>query len=490
MDSNKKLDTETQQADIIVVGGGAAGLCAAIAASEKGVDVILLERAAKPGGNSAMAGAFFACNSPLHKRLNIQISADELFKRHMDFCHYAVNPRIVRTFIDKSGDTIEWLEKKGISFELLSMKKVRFGYEIPPIAHIPKGFGRGFIEDLTRIFEESGGRLLCGTRARELLMDKQEVTGVLATRKDEEVRVYSKSVILASGGYAGNKELLKKYAPQYSENIQISGYPNMGDGLLMALNVGAATEGLGMLHIESKGFYPTGPEALWNMVVNPSTISVNKKGERFMDEGIGSVFEAANPVLLQPDKMSYTLFDKNIMHKLEQLRIERGGIISGGRLPKGEKVLDTENVLKLSEEKGLAKISDSWDEIADWIGVAPETLKNTIDEYNSFCDKGRDDIFLKDPDLLISLRTPPYYAIKCSMRIHCTCGGIKINHHMEVLDKEHKPIPGLYATGIEAGGWVTETYDQVYLGGSGLGFPVNSGRIAGESAVEYVSKKK
>ena len=153
-------------------------------------------------------------------------------------------------------------------------------------------------------------------------------------------------------------------------------------------------------------------------------------------------------------------------------------------------VLDTEAVLKLSEEKGLAKISDSWDEIARWMGVSPETLNTTIDEYNSFCDKGRDDIFLKNPSVLFDLRTPPYYAIKCVMRIHCTCGGIKIIHHMEVLDKEYMPIPGLYATGIEAGGWVTETYDRAFLGGSGLGFPVNSGRIAGENAVEYVSGKK
>ena len=128
-----------------------------------------------------------------------------------------------------------------------------------------------------------------------------------------------------------------------------------------------------------------------------------------------------------------------------------------------------------------------WDGITQWIGVAPETLKATIDEYNACYDKGRDDVFLKDPSLLLSLRAPPYYASICVMRIHCTSSSIKINHHMEVLDKDDKPIPGFYATGVDAGGWVTETYDQAFLGGSGLGFPVNSGRIAGENAVEYVS---
>ena len=141
MHSNNKLNPETLEAEVVVVGGGSAGLCAAIAAAEKGTNVILLEKAAKPGGNSAMAGGFFACGSPLQERLNVETSSDELFKRHMDFCHYAVNPRIVRAYIDKSGDTIRWLEEKGISFELEDRSQVRFGYEIPRMGTLPRVSG-------------------------------------------------------------------------------------------------------------------------------------------------------------------------------------------------------------------------------------------------------------------------------------------------------------------------------------------------------------
>ena len=207
-----------------------------------------------------------------------------------------------------------------------------------------------------------------------------------------------------------------------------------------------------------------------------------------MDEGVDNVFEAANPVLRQPDNVSYNLFDESILRNLEELRLARGGTLAGPlmKMPPGEKATNLNGLLKLAEDKGLVKRSYSWEEIAKWMGAAPDVLKSTVIEYNSCCDKGHDTVFNKDLQYLEALRTPPYYAMKCVMRIHCTTGGIKINHRMEVLDQEDKPIPGLYATGIDAGGWETQTYDQL-LTGSGLSFPLNSGRIAGENAANNTS---
>jgi fumarate reductase flavoprotein subunit len=169
----------------------------------------------------------------------------------------------------------------------------------------------------------------------------------------------------------------------------------------------------------------------------------------------------------------------------------KDGLIMGGHrgnIWPGAKIPDLPTLLKSAAKRGNIKISDSWGEIAAWIGAKSEVLKATIDEYNSFCDKGHDN-FAKDPRYLTALRNPTYYALRCYPRFLGTIGGIKINHHMEVLNKEDEPIPGVYAAGIDAGGWEPEVYNA-RLSGHAFGFPLNSGRIAGENAVEYVLGKK
>ena len=111
-----------------------------------------------------------------------------------------------------------------------------------------------------------------------------------------------------------------------------------------------------------------------------------------------------------------------------------------------------------------------------------------MDEYNEFCDCRYDEVFVKDPQYLRALRTPPYYVIRFSGALLVTTGGIKINHKMEVLDREGDPIPGLYAAGTDTGGWESDTYCAV-LPGSAFGFAMNSGRIAAESASDYIQRK-
>jgi len=145
-----------------------------------------------------------------------------------------------------------------------------------------------------------------------------------------------------------------------------------------------------------------------------------------------------------------------------------------------------ERVLQKGAEKGGVKISDYWDEIADWIGSDPGVLKDTITQYNSFCNKGYDELFTKDRRYLLSLNSPPYYAIKGLSVILDTIGGIKINEHMEVLDSRNNPIPGLYAAGVTTSGWESEIYCSD-LSGSAFGYAISSGRIAGENAAIHIS---
>jgi len=193
----------------------------------------------------------------------------------------------------------------------------------------------------------------------------------------------------------------------------------------------------------------------------------------------------------------YSLFDEDIKQEIlkrgySEFELVCGALLSGGK-PKNPNDIkaNTDRLdkdLELEQEKGFVKIANSWQEIAKYIGADPKVLKATIDEYNSYCDKGHDDDFAKDRDALMPLRTPPFYALKCAACVNTVHGDIKCNHHMNVLNKQDQPIAGLYAAGVDTGGADWHTYDTELTGHS-FGFSLNNGRIAGESAAKFVLGK-
>ena len=143
---------------------------------------------------------------------------------------------------------------------------------------------------------------------------------------------------------------------------------------------------------------------------------------------------------------------------------------------------DLERALHTEVAKDRVKISDSLDEIAKWIGADAAILKDTVTQYNYYCEQGYDADFNKERSYLLPLSSNPYYAIRGLAVMLDTIGGIRINEHMEVLDKKNNPIPGLYAAGVVTSGWESEIYCSD-LSASAFGFAINSGRIAGENAV-------
>jgi fumarate reductase flavoprotein subunit len=471
---------ENMDCQLVVLGSGGTGLTAALTAAEAGVNVLLIEKRGHAGGNTAMARGVFGADSPVQKRMNISAPKDELFRLAMSYAHWATDPRIVRAFIDKSADTIRWLEEKGLQFEdILNYNNVG-----RRVFHVPLGRGAELVRLLVRKSKEAGVRLLYKTATRNLLTsEKGKVAGITAMSNDEtedkELLVTAEAVVIATGGYAGNRELLKKYYEYYTDDLCLHGTPNMGDGLLLATGIGAATEGLGVLHLRGPRYAKS--TYITTIADEPNTIWVNKKGERFVDEAMSFYWpEAANALNRQPDRVSYTLFDEAIMQSFVD-----GGVIKGvAHYPPGTRMTDLDKQLR-SQSAGDVKISTNWDEVALWIGVSLEVLRSTVEEYNRYCDRGHDETFVKDAKFLMPLRTPPYYALKCCQSFHGTIGGIKINHHMEVLDGQGSPIPGLFAGGNDAGGWESRTYGIV-LPGSAFGFALNSGRIAGERVVAYL----
>jgi fumarate reductase flavoprotein subunit len=244
MNNSRDIKNETLKTDIVVIGGGGAGMAAAVQAAEKGAKVIVLEKRNAVGGNTSMAHGFFAAESPAQKRMMIDAPKDELFKLAMDYHHWTINPRLVRAFINKSGDTARWLEEKGLSIDLVPLLQPRSYYRTFHMTF--SGTGHTVIKLLARNCEDLRVKILFKTAVKKLLTDnKGKVAGVLAETKDGPVRVAAKSVIITTGGYGGNKSLLKKHCPNYGGDTKYLGLKELtGDGLLMAMEMGASTEGL------------------------------------------------------------------------------------------------------------------------------------------------------------------------------------------------------------------------------------------------------
>lgn len=484
---NGKVEEQGYMADVAVIGAGGAGLPAAVAAAEKGARVVIVEKQKKHlGGNAVFALGIFAAASRVQERLGIAADRDRCFRKGMDYAHWKNNPRVLRALVDKSADTIEWLGEKGLKIDMVAPL---YPDQAPLVCHVSTStnkLGATVMRLLVDKARQLGVRFIGSARAKRLIIGREgKVSGVVAETGHNEIAIRARSVIIATGGFLGNGSLLKQYLPSYEEKeFHYAGKKYDGDGLCMATEVGAATEGMAVLEME-------GPSFPWSryldmMTRRPNTIWINRRGERFVDEAMASIFtESANAIYRQPGKVSYAMFDENIKGRIfaeELSSIERHIL---GSAPWAAKA---DQDLQANVDKGRAKISSSLDEIASWIGAPPDTLKAEIEAYNAACVNGHDQIFAKDRRHLVPLVSPPYYAIQCRISLLTTHGGIKVNHRMEVIDNDDKPIYGLYAAGVDAGGTDFDTYN-IHLTAHSFGFSVNSGRIAGENAAHTALKK-
>lgn len=473
------------KAQVAIIGGGAAGMSAAVAAAEAGASVVVVEANSVVGGNGLFPRGIFGVDSAVQRRKLIFADTDEVFKNCMEYSHWKLDGRLVRTLIDKSGDTIGWLEKKGVAFTDVVH---HIPNQTPEVFHITAATGvnagKVIIGALNTACEKLGVKILPSTRARKLQFDKNGViNGVLCERKNgETVQVVAEKVIICTGGFAGNPELISEYYPKYdpSQVAQGPGMRHEGDGLHMALEAGAGIEGNFAMEIAApkiKGYIP-----LNLLIGKPNNIWVNSFGKRFTNEEIVYDFSmATNACLRQPGALAWVLFDKAM---IERTLSEGRDIIELIHIP-----LDAETHLEetIAEaiKGGIMKVSDNLSDLAEFIGCGLDSLQNTVQEYNMFCDKNRDATFAKKRRYLYALTNPPYYAVKAGPDMIITHGGIRVNEHFEALNDSFETIPNLYVAGVDFGGVDADVYN-VSMSGHGFGFAVNSGRMAGENSAKSV----
>jgi fumarate reductase flavoprotein subunit len=479
---------------LVIIGGGGSGLAAAVAAAEAGwQDIVVLEKRARSGGTSAMASGPFGAESPAQKRQGILASKDDLFQRALAWSHLRADALILRAFINKSGDTIRWLEEKGIFFYCVPHSPT----DDPLTWHVSRGDGAEIMDVLARECLRLSVKIELQTGAKQFVKDNSgRLTGVLAEREGQSLTFPASAAIIATGGFAGNRELLRKYCPDFRENLRLSGAANEGEGLKMALEAGAATRGLGLLMSAgpvSGGFFELGEGAdkvklsLTFVSGEPAAIWVNQKGRRFVAEtAVFNYYESINALLQQPGCQSFALLDSRMIESIARTGLSNvpAGYGYGPRqrspLPGG-----LAEALRGLADRDFLKVSDSWEAVASWIGCPARPLKTTVEEYNADCGRGYDGPLGKPRQYLLPLEKAPFYAIRCGASMLNTMGGIRVDERMQVIDLTGEPIPGLFAAGVDTGGWTAETY-CADLPGTAFGYALNSGRIAGEEAVRYL----
>jgi fumarate reductase flavoprotein subunit len=477
------------RAGIVIVGAGGAGLAAAAAAVEAGVtDVLIVEKAAAAGGNTALSAGMFAVGSPAQRRKGIEVSAGTVFREKMAYANWRVDPKLTRVCIERSGDVIRWLETKGMFFDSV-VEFLREG-EAPKVFHLfspgPPGFiGKRIVDTLAGETLARGVRMLTGTPATGLLLDETgAVRGLRAVSSGEEVEIDAPSVILATGGFGANPVLLDKYFPGHGDVFTKGCAEVTGDGLAMAEAVDAVIDDNRVLLVTGPHHYPWS-HVLTLLVRRPEVLLVNARGERYCDETIFLDLhtEAGNALSRQPGMVCYALLDATLKDRLVRTREIVSGMErkAGGA---GAWVDDLDAELEAGVARGTVKRADTWPELARLLGADAGELDGTVRTYNLSCDRGLDEEFLKEARFLQPLRVPPYYAVLGRQGFDTTLGGIKIDHRARVTGRRGGAIPGLYAAGDCASGWEHCDYNLRHPG-SALTFALCTGIIAGQEAASF-----
>ncbi|HEJ83154.1 MAG TPA: FAD-dependent oxidoreductase [Desulfobacteraceae bacterium] len=482
-----KLET-----DIIVVAGGAAGLPAAIAAAQGGARVMVFEKASTTGGTANMGMGPLGIESRHTRAKQFRPTKDEAFETFMDYTHWRADARLVRAFLNKSGDTIHWLESLGVEFvEPASYFPTAYPtwHLIKPESGRPGPMASAtMMKILTDRAKEMGVKILLQTPVAKLVKKEGGIAGVVAEDKSgEPVEASAKAVIVATGGFGDNPQMIKKLTGyDFGKDIYSFRIPGLqGDGLRMAWEVGAARTETRMEIIYGMPDVMTiGPEL--HEACRQPHLMVNLLGERFINEGIlpNTTF-TGNAISMQKDRSGFLIFDEEIKRRMEEAFDFLSVVFPFTHIN------DFDQSIRNALDQGYQHlfVADSIEELAEKTGIIPSGLKQTVAQYNQSCERGYDELFNKSHRYLRPIRTPKFYSARHFPSAYGSVGGIKINHRTEVLDKDWNVIPGLYAAGNDACSIYGDSYVFI-LPGNTMGFAVNTGRMAGENASEYVKTVK
>jgi fumarate reductase flavoprotein subunit len=458
----KHINTE-----VVVAGAGIAGLSAALSAAEAGARTVLLEKMAAVqarGHDNAFTG------SRLQEKLGIKIDKEEIILNLMKYGANKPDQRLIRMWAEGSGKTADWLMDMT---DAAGLEVIIKQYPPPPAFnnateyypqyHVTHHYHNELpvAKCLLDNALKKGVVTYFKTRAIQLLRKKKgRVTGIIAQNAAGEYLQFnaSKAVILCTGDYGNNSEMMAKYCPQ-SAYLASMIPTSTGDGHMMAMRIGGVMEPgphTPMIH------GPAGP------LLCSAFLQVNLLGERFQNEDV-PIQSNVNAFERQPGRTAWQVFDSKYPEELPYHGIGLGKII-----------IATDKIRQEVTEAAI--MADSIEELAVKMKMPVKTLKATIKRYNELARLGKDLDFGKRPDRLSPVDSPPYYAGKNGYSLLAVMGGLNINQKLQPLDKDWKVIPGIYLAGNTMGNRFAVDYPTMCPGLS-HGMAIHFGRIAGLNAV-------
>ncbi|MBQ1319855.1 MAG: flavocytochrome c [Solobacterium sp.] len=443
--------------DIVIAGAGGAGMTAAITAAQNGRNVIILEKGSVTGGNSSYAtGGMNAAETHYQAEQGIEDSCDLYYADTMKGGHDINNPELVRTLADNSSAAIDWLDSIGAPLSNVGQA----GGASAMRQHRPVNaenkilsVGTYLVEHLTQTCNDLGIEIIYEAKVDEILMEDGKAAGLHATGADgNSITIYADNVIIATGGFGSNPDLIVKYRPDLKGYVSTNAPTITGDAIAFLEAIGAD-----FVDLEQIQIHPTVVQSDGSLISESlrgdGAILINAEGKRFCNEILTRDVVSAN-VNAQTDSYAWLIADENMAKE--------------------------STVIEKYVNKGLMTKCDTVSDLAALMGVDEATLKETLETWQAACAEKNDAEFGREAfdALLTDMSNPPYYAVKIAPGIHHCMGGVRINKEAEVIGTDGNVIPGLYACGEVTGG----VHGGNRLGGNAVTDFVVFGRIAGENA--------
>jgi fumarate reductase flavoprotein subunit len=447
-----------QSADVVILGAGIAGHCAALAAAEAGAQVLLLEKASQPGGSSAMAGGGFVfVGTDLQKQAGYDEDAEYLRKGLFETGKNRNNPVLVDAFVRNQLEAYAFLVQHGAKFKLGQIDRLI----------LETGTGR-VITNL-HMAARAHPNIIFASKCAAMKLgrdpDSRRVTDVTVAFGDEIMTIAARrAVVLATGGFSRSRELLGVFAPELLDAVKHGGVANTGDGIMMACDLGAGLADLGYVSGSFGGAirnYPHGvqgadevPPLLFSFVAGG--IMVNAEGKRFVNEG--QTYKAlGNAGMAQTGGIAFQIFDNKVL----ATAIEDSSV----------------NNYQEGIVGGYIRTADTIADLAACMQLDPVALEQTIERYNADVRNGIDSEFGRTSNLL-TVDTAPFCIAASANALTTTYGGITTNGDMAVVDWMGEPISGLFAAGEVVGGF----HGAGYFSGTSLSSSATFGMLAGRAA--------
>ena len=504
VESDATAEDSTVDADVVVVGAGGAGMTAAITAAAEGKSVVILESQSMVGGNSVRATGGMNAGKTVYQDENefgesagVEKTLKTAAEKYADnetitalaktvseqWAAYQANPTgyfdsvelmeldtmiggkgindpaLVETLCANSADAIDWLDEHGITLHNVSS----FGGASVKRIHRPVNaegktvsVGSYMIPLLQENCEKAGVKMMLDTTATEILTDANgAAVGVKATgASGETVTVNAKAVVLATGGFGANLDMVVKYKPELKGFMTTNAPGIQGQGIEMAQAIGAATVDMDQIQI-----HPTVEANTAALITEglrgDGAVLINEEGQRFIDEvGTRDVVSAAE--IAQTGSYSWLVVD--------------------------QAMADASSVIQGYIKKGYTVTGATYEELGKAMGVDAAAFAETMEKWNGYVEAKNDPDFGRT-SFANPLNTAPYYAVKVTAGVHHTMGGLKINANTEVLNEKGEVIPGLFAAGEVTGG----VHGANRLGGNAVADFTVFGRIAGAAASDYAA---